>query len=582
MRSAATVALSGVLLARAVLAVPTATRTTDETVTTCGNYTGTAESPVVSVHYGCLQGNKSSYIDTVYNFKNIPFGSDTSGDNRWTHTPSPADWTELRDCTAYGPTCPQPGSDNYSEDCLQANIWVPVNASLNDSYENTTIRNGALPYPNATIYPVLLWFHGGRYGRGSGIEPQYDGAGLAAKGVVVVTVNYRLGALGWLATAELRDNSTESYSGNWALADQQAAMHWVQETIAIFGGDPDHITIGGEGAGAGSVLQHLASSGASGLFQQIIAVSGARYPSDPMLRSLAEGYRTVETAEEQGQAYLENVLKVSTVAEARNLSAEVFLSSADMSDPTAYAGTVFANSSAYAAPPLFRPELDGYVVAGNYSYILSSGAHETVPILTGTAADEAGASVSGPYASAAAYESSNELIFSSVGLADEYFSLFPAGSSAASANNASNEFFRDASRTGAHMWASEYTDGCGSGNETACAVYTYYWSHTPPASQHRGAYGGSEIQYAFNNLYATPELEWTDDDKAIADKMSDYWVNFISSADPNGAGLASWPVNDASYAQTMELGDTFSAVDVASSDDNVSFIKSWFGKWTAY
>ena len=182
--------------------------------------------------------------------------------------------------------------------------------------------------------------------------------------------------------------------------------------------------------------------------------------------------------------------------------------------------------------------------------------------------------------SVASYISTNRLDFGSVGLAKAYFSLYPAGNSSASADNSSNAFYRDQSRTGTWLWANEYIAGSQnfSVNGTS-TTYTYYWTHAPPG-QDAGAYHMSEINYAFNNLYGT-DLPWTSEDYAIADTMSNYWTNFIKNGNPNGPGLATWPANSAASPVTMELGDAFEVIPVGNSS-NVAFMKEWFSKWPVY
>lgn len=536
-----------------------------------------ADSPTVSIYgYGTIQGNRSEYVNSVYNFKGIPYASAPTGAYRWKHPPHPTPWNATLDATKFGPACPQPGVDEYSEDCLHLNVWTPENATLNDVYPNTA---GAGVLPNATNsqYPVYVWIYGGRFAGGAASDPLYDGSGLAAKGVVVISMNYRLGALGFLAHPELSANSSSGTSGNYGLVDQQASLHWTIEQCAAFGGDPTRITIGGQSAGAASVIDHLNSPLADGLFNQVIAESGVRYPSDPLIGSLAQSYRHLAEAEAQGVVYLKS-LNVSNLNEARALPVEAFLSSGSMDDTT-YNGTVFQNNSNYMEPPLFRPVLDGYVLPATYESLLSSGNHSIVPVLTGNNKDESGASPN-PGLSVAGYISTNQLDFGSVGVASDYFSLYPAGNSSASADNSSNAFYRDQSRIGTWLWANEYTEGSQnfSSNSTS-TTYTYYWTHAPPG-QDAGAYHMSEINYAFNNLYGT-DRPWTAEDYAIADTMSNYWANFIKNGDPNGEGLATWPANSDESPVAMELGDAFEVIPVANLS-NVAFMKEWFSKWPVY
>ncbi|KAJ5946523.1 hypothetical protein N7454_003362 [Penicillium verhagenii] len=513
-----------------------------------------AESPTVYIDTlsSTIQGNRSDYINSVYNFKRVPFASAPTGDLRWKHPAHVSSWTGIRDATYFGPECPQPGIDNYSEDCLFLNIWTPDTVNFTNVKNNTETGIGYVPANSSEAMPVYVFFHGGRFGTGSAIQSTFDGAGLAAKGVVVVTVNYRLGALGFLSHPELSATSGSGSSGNYGLVDQQAALHWTNENIASFGGDYKRITIGGQSTGAASVLDHLNSELADDLFEQVIAESGAVYPSNPMIGSLAQSYRQLGEAEKQGVSYLSS-LGLQNISEARNASVELFLNSANLNDVT-FQDTVFANNSAYIEPPLFRPVLDGYVLPATYKEMLIRGNHTTAPVLTGGNLDEAGATPS-PGLTVANYKAQSQLEFGSVGLAEEYFKLYPAGSTNESADTAINTFYQEQNKVSLWLWASEYLAGSArntSGNGTY-QTYSYQWTHAPPG-QDKGAYHGSELNYALNNLYAV-DSPWTIEDYEIADKLSDYWVNFISTGNPNGDGLPYWPEAGAKSAEIMQVGD---------------------------
>jgi carboxylesterase 2 len=553
--------------------------------------TSSSASPIVQIsHYGLVQGNRSQYINAVYSFKNIPYGGAPTGANRWRHPPHPTPWSGIRDATQFGPVCPQkslgasPSPPNQSEDCLSLNVWTPADASLN-SVVNNTHGVGVVPGVNASKYPVYVWIYGGRFSGGAASNALYDGAGLAAKGVVVVSMNYRLGALGFLAHPELSANSSSGTSGNYGLVDQQAALHWTNENIASFGGDPTKITIGGQSAGAASVIAQLNSPPAKGLFHQVISESGVRYPSDPLIGSVAQSYRNLSVAEQQGVVFLQS-LNVSTIEQARALPFSAFLSGSNEQDTT-FVHTPFANNSMYSGPPLFRPVLDGYILPRSYQETLATGRHAGVAILTGNNKDESGASPN-PGFNVSSYTSMNQPIFGAVGLAEQFFKLYPAGADVnlpKSSSNSSNAFYRDLSRIGTWLWANDYTSGAANnsvynaGNNASSTVYTYYWTHAPPG-QKRGAYHMSELNYVFNNLYGT-NSPWTGEDHAIANNMSSYWANFIRTGNPNGPGLAHWSANTADSPSTMELGDSFKSVAVADQS-RIHFMKEWFSKWPSY
>ncbi|OJJ42073.1 hypothetical protein ASPZODRAFT_20799 [Penicilliopsis zonata CBS 506.65] len=572
--------LLGLAIAGGVQGRALGTRTSS--ASSSSSVVASAESPTIYIdtYESTIQGNRSQYINSVYNFKAIPFAAAPTGEYRWRHPPHVASWTGVRDATEFAPDCPQPGVSNYSEDCLYLNIWTPDTATLNDVEKNTEGRGiGVVPTNTSSNLPVYVWFYGGRFGSGSASQALYDGAGLAAQGVVVVTVNYRLGALGFLAHPELSANSSSGTSGNYGLVDQQAALHWTNENIASFGGDPSRITIGGQSAGAASVLDHLNSALADDLFEQVIAESGATYPSNPLMGSVAEGYRHLAEAEEQGVSYLTS-LNLSNITEAREAPVELFLAGAWLDDDVTYQDTVFANNSVYMAPPLFRPVLDGYVLPATYQEMLERGNHTIAPVLTGGNRDENGATPN-PGLSVASYTAQNAYEFGSVGLADEFFALYPAGDSNRSADVASNTFYQDQTRVSVWRWANEYVAGSSyntSGNGTYQA-YTYYWTHAPPG-QDEGAYHMSEINYAFNNLYAT-DKPWTEADYAIADTLSSYWVNFIRTGNPNGGGLPYWPANCAENPVMMEVGDAWEPIEVASKE-KLQFMDRWFSNWPVY
>lgn len=251
-----------------------------------------------------------------------------------------------------------------SEDCLFLNIWTGA-ASASERR------------------PVLVWFYGGRFIGGAGSESIYDGEGLARKGLVVVTMNYRTGVFGFLATPELSKESGHNASGNYGLLDQIACLQWVRKNIAAFGGDPNRVTIAGQSAGAGSVLFLSDSPLAKGLYHRAIAQSGARFPNDPDLRGLATSWRPLKDAESAGVKYAE-AHGAHSLKELRALSWQKLLEGSNANDEQV---KVYGNPP----PPLFRPVVDGWVIPMNYSQTYARGLQHDVPFLTGNNLDESGA-----------------------------------------------------------------------------------------------------------------------------------------------------------------------------------------------
>ena len=281
-------------------------------------------------------------------FKGIPYAAAPTGHLRWRPPQPPETWDEVRLAHEFGPICPQ--TDRFSqtdrlstlphtlpmhEDCLTLNVWTAAEAPETEEPR-----------------PVLVWIHGGRFVGGSGADPLYDGAALAAAGLVVVTFNYRTGVFGFLAAPELSAESGHACSGNYGLLDQIAALRWVQVNIAAFGGDPDRVTIAGQSAGAACVQDLVYSPLAKGLFHRAIAQSGALHPRDPALAYLAGSYRTLDVAEQQGARYLKEH-GAASIEELRALPVSSLLEGNDADDPS--------DADAIHHPPFFRPVLDGHV-----------------------------------------------------------------------------------------------------------------------------------------------------------------------------------------------------------------------------
>ncbi|KAJ6024899.1 hypothetical protein N7540_005696 [Penicillium herquei] len=455
-----------------------------------------SKNPIVRTSYGSLQGNFSEYRDNVYAFKGIPFASPPTGEARWTPPSKPDSWTGIREATVPGLQCPQPlidgkglwttGSSVMSEDCLYLNVWTPTtNTSAN--------------------LPVYVWMYGGRFFYGSGDVITYDGSGLAVQDIVMVTINYRLGAFGYLSHPELSAESQHNVSGNYGVMDMIAAVEWVKAEIVNFGGNPEKITVGGQSSGSSCALDMFYSPQSSGLIAGVIAESGPRAPHDPITGSVATSYRTKEHALSTGIDFVSNKLNVSSIAEARKIPTANLTSWSQLND-TIFDGTQFENVTNFSEPPLWRPVVDGYVLPYTYWEALINNHHANVPILAGNNKDETGASPDPGY-TVSTYKGNYSAMYAN--LSTRYFELYSA-STYYEANNQSNLMWQDFSRISTWQFALNMAAG---GSDQP--VWTYYWTHSPPG-QDLGAFHGSELYYVFNNIpYNYPTMPWTTDDYEI-------------------------------------------------------------------
>jgi carboxylesterase type B len=481
-------------------------------------------------------------------FRGIPYARPPIGELRWRAPEPAAPWRGVYRADRFGAICPQlPGNEiagldlPMSEDCLTLNVWTGAT------------RPGERR-------PVLVWIYGGGFRVGTGASPRYDGENLAREGLVVVTFNYRLGALGFLATDELSAESEQRASGNYGLLDQIAVLRWVQRNIAGFGGDPGRVTIAGQSAGAGSVNFLAMSPLAAGLFHRAIAQSHARHSRDPELRYLATSYRTLADAEKSGHAYAA-ARKATSLAQLRALPWQKLVD-ADAVDAEVETGSA-------AKPPLFRPVVDGWVLPHGYAETYTKGLQNSVDYLAGNNLDESGAVPEGAFAALRAaggkawrpgmppvhvtLEAFRDAAHQKFGeLAEEFLGLYPAATDDEAAH-ASNEAVRDNARISTYLWATEWA------RHADRPVHTYFWTHRSPINggDPRRASHGSEIDYVFGNL--DPAVaDWTEQDREVARRMTRYWSNFAATGDPNAAGLPPWPAFSPDTAAVMGLGDGIS------------------------
>ena len=474
---------------------------------------GTAATEVTTTQ-GAVRGTATS-DGQIRIFKSIPYAAPPVGALRWRPPQPAAAWDGVRDATTFGPRCLQGQifSDivftDLSEDCLTLNVWTPAKAA-------------------SDRLPVMVWIHGGGFQAGAGAEPRHDGEPLTRKGVVLVTINYRLGVFGFLAHPELTGESDRKASGNYGMLDQVAALRWVKDNIAAFGGDPGNVTIFGESAGSFAVSGLMASPLARGLFHKVIGESGAMFTRGTgalALRPLAE-------AEEQGVKFAA-ALGADSIAALRAKPGDEVL------------------KAALKVQPWFSPNLDGYFLQEDVAAIFAAGRQAAVPLLAGWNADESRAAVTlaKQKPTAESFIADTRKRFGDN--ADAILKVYPAGNDAealeSAAALASDQFI------GYTTWrwieAHRQTGGA--------PVYRYMFDRTIPIEPDRvvngvpvtardiGARHAGEIEYVFGTLaLSLPKVPWEAADRKLSDAMMTYWTNFARSGDPNGAGLPKWPRYD--------------------------------------
>lgn len=460
-------------------------------------------SASIRIAGGQIAGARDGQVQV---FRGVPFAAPPIGALRW-RAPQPVTaWQGVRKADHFAPSCPQTGVsmpgevlNATSEDCLYINVWTPGTQGKRR--------------------PALVWIHGGGYANGSASMPLYRGDRLAAKGIVVVTVAYRLGALGSLAHPELtREGGT---SGNYGLMDQIAALTWVRDNIAAFGGHPDQVTIAGQSAGAMSVSLLMASPKARGLFRAAIAQSGGVF--EPM--ALAPDYR-LANAEKQGAAWMQK-LGATSLDQMRALPAEGLVRGAGrVSHP------VFGDAVLPVAP------YDAY----------KQGRMAAVPVLIGSNADEARALTDVSQVTAANYNTELSRRFGALPPALVQGYTF---SDDATARQARLDFERDL-RFGWDMWAWARLQAA-----AGQPVYYYSFHHRPEfaAGTPYAGWGAAhfvDLWFMFDHLDQAP---WPvkAQDRAVARAMSTYWVNFVKGGDPNGEGVPKWPVYGGAGHGVMRL-----------------------------
>ncbi|MFI6249203.1 carboxylesterase/lipase family protein [Streptomyces sp. NPDC051016] len=510
----------------------------------------TAAADPVTIESGRLTGVQGG-LKGVTVYKGVPYAASTAGANRW-RPPQPApSWDGVRAADSFGPACPQPVTGipgdqvpELSEDCLNLDIWTAASGS-------------------ADSRPVLVWLYGGAQALWSGQEI-YNGSLLAAKGVVVVTPNHRVGPLGGLAHPDLTAESAYGGSGNWGILDVVAALEWVRRNIGAFGGDPDRVTLAGWARGASVVDILLASRRARGLYHRALLSSGVRYTKDSALARSPGRYRTLADAEADGTA-LAARLGVDDLAGLRALDADDLVARAT-ADTSADFGHV----------------LDGYVLPDTYTAVLAARAETDVPVLTGVCKDARGA-LPDLKPTLAAFTAFADSEFGPLGLTDTFLELYPADSDTTAAQQLS-AYARDEERVSAFLWAGQFTDTAGNSGP----VHTYFWTRVPPGHDDTnpaigtaatGAFEGSDVYYLLGFLYNT-DRPWTSQDYDVADTTASYVARFAATGDPNGTSLPTWPALATDTPQTMELGARSGTLPVADTDAKLAFLTTYLESQT--
>jgi len=490
----------------------------------------------VKVESGLVSGALAG--DSITAFKGVPYAAPPVGDLRWQAPRPPAAWNGVRKGGQFSASCIQsvvperkPWTFEFmthgeiSEDCLYLNIWTPAKTA-------------------GEKLPVFFWMYGGGNVEGSAAVPVYDGESLAKKGLVVVTINYRLGVLGFFTHPDLTKEA--DMSGNYGLLDQLAALKWVKANIAAFGGDPSRVTIAGQSAGAGDAHNLVASPMAKGLFARAIEESGS---------NIAQTTRKLTEQEKDGVTFAE-AKGAHSLKELRALS------------PTELMTPVLAPGGGAALR--FAPVVDGHFLPASPNEIFAQGKQNDVAELTGCNKDDLGGGVPHPDTTVDAFAKMAQQRYGD--LSGAFLKLYPA-SSALQAGQSQNNAARDQLRTSMYLWAMNRAKTAKS------KAFTYYWDHALPGPdvEKYGAFHTSEVPYVFNSL-AKSDRPFTDADRHIGEMMSSYWANFAATGDPNGKGLPHWPSVSEKPGMTMELGDTNTPINVAGDKAKEKFFTDFFSQ----
>jgi para-nitrobenzyl esterase len=460
---------------------------------------------VIKTENGLVSGYKNGEISI---FQGIPFAQPPLGELRWKAPQPVKNWTGVLKCEKFSASPMQnkpvpfmmwteefiTPPENLSEDCLYLNIWTPAKSAKEK-------------------LAVFVWIYGGGFSSGSAACAVYDGEEMSKKGIIFVSINYRVGVLGFLAHPELSSESENKVSGNWGLLDQIAALRWIQKNIEAFGGDPQKVTIAGQSAGSMSVCALVASPLAKGLFRGAIAQSGGILSSFMNL--------SFSDAEKSGTAFMEK-MKTSNIAELRKKTAEELI----------------------AAGGNFRPVNDGYIIPVDVFAAFKAGQFNDVTMMAGWVMGD-GSLMGNQTMTPEQYK--QQAITKYGDKAEEYLKLFPGKTDEEVAASLKESGLMQFAAMPAHLWA----------GFSKSKAYIYQFSHVPvdkPDFPNYGAFHTSEVPFALHTLHLW-KRPWRDVDFAVEKTMDAYWVNFVKNGNPNGEGVPEWKVYDKSSGNIMEIGD---------------------------
>ena len=460
---------------------------------------------VIKTENGLVSGYKNGEISI---FQGIPFAQPPLGELRWKAPQPVKNWTGVLKCEKFSASPMQnkpvpfmmwteefiTPPENLSEDCLYLNIWTPAKSAKEK-------------------LAVFVWIYGGGFSSGSAACAVYDGEEMSKKGIIFVSINYRVGVLGFLAHPELSRESENKVSGNWGLLDQIAALRWIQKNIEAFGGDPQKVTIAGQSAGSMSVCALVASPLAKGLFRGAIAQSGGILSSFMNL--------SFSDAEKSGTAFMEK-MKTSNIEELRKKTAEELI----------------------AAGGNFRPVNDGYIIPVDVFAAFKAGQFNDVTLMAGWVMGD-GSLMGNQTMTPEQYK--QQAITKYGDKAEEYLKLFPGKTDEEVAASLKESGLMQFAAMPAHLWA----------GFSKSKAYIYQFSHVPvdkPDFPNYGAFHTSEVPFALHTLHMW-KRPWRDVDFAVEKTMDAYWVNFVKNGNPNGEGVPEWKVYEKSSGNIMEIGD---------------------------